>query len=708
MNLNFPSIRTLFRAEMRMVLRDRRLLVTSILLPMLLTPLLFLGSSRGIKHREKKLEAMVCRYAVTGPQAAKVRELLKATRERIDRSPENKESKGTFKFEEVAGTNASAALAKGDIHIVLEGLDPADAAPKTKAKQPRSEDEDKDENDTKRNGLFTVRIVYRGNRDESASCMSRMQAALRDTRLAQRAELLKARGFPVPPAEMAVVTEKDVAIKGQVAGLALGRGLTVFLLLFILSSGAVVATDSLAGEKERGTLETLLTTGMRRVEIIAAKHVLILAVALLVTLVQVANLLVYAQLKLLPMPGNAASAISPGKAILLFLLFLPLAALAGSVLLLISGRAKTYKEAQIYFFPVFLIALLPALAPFLPGLSLRSAIVLLPVANIALAVKEILSGVFNWPMIALSWIFTAAAAAWATRASVRLLSEERLIIPAQTDVTEFTGGPALFERHVLGWFAVLWAVLLLVNNYLEKADVRAQLFVNLAVLFFGATCLMIWRYRLEPRVALALRAPKPAIWLGVVLAVPGGLLSAYGLARLANLFVPVPEKMFEDFRESVMPPGISLAQLLFFLAVMPGLFEEVAFRGLLLHGLRRKFHPAALALVVGLVFGLFHMALFRLAATAWLGVLLAAVTLLTGSLYPAMVWHCLSNAASILAARSQVPLEELDPVSYAAGGVMLLAAFWVIWRNRTPYPGLRPWSRGKPKENQTNENRKSG
>ena len=52
-------------------------------------------------------------------------------------------------------------------------------------------------------------------------------------------------------------------------------------------------------------------------------------------------------------------------------------------------------------------------------------------------------------------------------------------------------------------------------------------------------------------------------------------------------------------------------------------------------------------------------------------------------------------AGALAAAKQQIPLTELDPVHYLAGALILAAAFWIIWRNRTPYPGLRPWGRSE-------------
>jgi hypothetical protein len=80
MRLNFFIVAILFWMELRMVLRDRRMLITSLVLPLLVTPFMFLASSRTIKQREQALEHLTYRYAVTGSEAATVRSLLAATR----------------------------------------------------------------------------------------------------------------------------------------------------------------------------------------------------------------------------------------------------------------------------------------------------------------------------------------------------------------------------------------------------------------------------------------------------------------------------------------------------------------------------------------------------------------------------------------------------------------------------------------------------
>ena len=711
MRLDRTTVGTLFRTELRTVLRDRRTVIMSIVLPLLVMPLMLYAGRWSEQRRARRLEGTTYTYVVTGSHAAAARAAIAAAPAKPADAGSTREPV-VSSYEERQADDPAAALERAEIHFYLEAVAGEEALlrPRGDGTEPKVEaaadadagddttatDEDEDADAEQREerplaGVPAITIVYRADRDPSETGARSMRNKLRDARHELRNVTLRAHGLPVAPESVGAVATADVATAAEVTGLQLGRFVTLFLLMFILSGGAVVATDTLAGEKERGTLETLLTTAVSRREVIVAKHLLILAVALLITLIQVGNLLFYIGFKLIPAPENFAAAITPQRAALLLVLYFPVVALASSVLLLTSGRAKTYKEAQLYFFPVFLLGMVPALAPMLPGVTLRSAIVLVPIANLAVAVKEVLVGTPDWPMIAVAWAVTAGVAMWVAWLAERTLSTERLITAADVGAEEFRGGPALFPRHVLRWFAVLWATMFVVaSNMGEHADLRLQLLINLGVLFVGGSFLMIRRYRLDPREALALRAPRPAVWLAVVIGAPAGLLTATGVFRLVSLVFPVPQKMLEAFGQGLMPDSIPFWQLVLLLTVAPGICEEIAFRGVLLHGLRRRFHPVVLALVVGAIFGMFHVSLFRIVPTAFLGVLLAAVTLLTGSIFPAMLWHALNNALGVLGGHFGVALHDLDAWLYLAAAAILALAFWIIWRTRTPYPDLRP------------------
>jgi len=316
--------------------------------------------------------------------------------------------------------------------------------------------------------------------------------------------------------------------------------------------------------------------------------------------------------------------------------------------------------------------------------------VIVPLANVSVAVREILVGKFDWPMIGLTFVAMATAAFWTVRASARMLSQERLITSSEADVADFAGGPALFPKRVLRWYALLGVILISVAlNVPQLATLRRQVLFNELVLFLAGPLLMIWRYRLNLKEALAFRTVKPAVWLAALLIIPSGNLVGIGVFRLADLVIPVPRQMLEQFGQELTPPGMPMWQIILLLAVLPGICEEIAFRGTLLYGLRRKFRPAGLAVVVGLIFGLFHVALFRIIPTGFMGVVLTAIALFTGSIFPGMVVHAGNNAFAFWAGRQGYPLAGLNWPLYLAALAIFGLSFYILYRNRTPYPDLR-------------------
>ncbi|MBN1425942.1 CPBP family intramembrane metalloprotease [Candidatus Fermentibacteria bacterium] len=664
-------IKAICRAEFTMLLRDRRTIVVSIVLPLFITPLLMFGSRWVQERRERRLATMDVRYAVTGSAHELAHDLI-ARAAAADTA-------GLLLLQ-TATSDPAQSLAEGELDLFVEALSPGEAWRDT------TERDEISRGDTA--AVPTLILHFREDRDTSERGARMLRRHFDELRRAHRVEMLESRGL----AEMigfGVVERHDLAGARQVAGLHIGRYLVLFVMLFMLSGGSVVAVDTLAGEKERGTLETLLTTAASRADIVAAKHLVILAVALIIAVIQSLNFLAYVALKLIPLPQGFVLDVPPEVTALIFVLLIPLAALVSGVLLLTSGYARSYKEAQLYFFPVLLIGIVPAVAPFLPGLSLRSAAVLVPIANIALAIKEVLVGRYDWPFIVAAWAVTAAAAWYVRRLAERVLSTERLIVPTVGESGQ-RSGEAVFTRRVLPAFAIMWAVFFIFASNVEgRMDLRIELLVNLVVIFFGGSLLLIRMHRLSARRVFAFRPVRAWVWPLVAIGAPAGLLAAAGVFRLASLVLPVPKEMLEAFGKGLMPEEIPFWQLVLFIAVLPGVFEELTFRGTLLYGLRKSLHPVPLVLVVGAVFGLFHVALFRIVPTAFIGIVLSGVTLLTGSVFPAMLWHALNNGLSIALGHFELDLAELTTLHYAGAALILLAVFAALWRIRTPYPELR-------------------
>jgi len=654
------------------------------------------------RTEERRLVETVYEYALVGDEAEWGREIVAAALELEANDPDT--SRAPVRFEEQQVVDADSLLIASGIHLVVEALSP-NAYTRIRAQEAAADSSDAEEDtaedieveETEEEDAFselpTLRLRYRAQSDFSRNASNRLSARIVELRSQLRDSLYRSRGFPIMLEQIAFVETENTASAEKEGGALLGLALTPFLLLLMLTGGSIMAVDAISGEKERGTLETLLTTAAARSDIVKAKLLGIIAVGIAVAVINILNLLVYVVLGVVDLPENFAVALSAVDLVLLLVLFLPLTVLISSSLLLLSGYAKSYKEYQIYFFPLFLVFLVPSLAGMLPGMELRSVIALVPIAGIGVAVREIMVAQYDWLFLMLAFASTGGAAVWAARLTERTLSIERLISQSDLDEADLVGGPALFPRHVLRWFGVMWVIFLIVSLWFgEDLGVRGQLLVNLVFIFLGGSLLMVRRYGLDPRTAFALRPVHPLVWLAVLIGAPAGYIVGIGLAGLVNTYVfPVPQNVLEAFGDTLLGDEMPLWQLLFFLTIMPGILEELAFRGVLLHGLRKMLGPVGICLLVGAIFGIFHVSLFRLVPTAYLGMIFAAVVLLTGSIFPVMLWHFANNAIGLVPAHMGWVTEDtvVPWWGYALGLLGLLISFGIIWIVRTPYPDLK-------------------
>ncbi len=222
---------------------------------------------------------------------------------------------------------------------------------------------------------------------------------LRDAKLAEvGATTPEARQLLLEP--MAVV-DRGTASAREVAGEAAGSMLPYIFIMFALLGALYPAIDLGAGEKERGTLETLLLAPVRRRDIVIGKFLVIFGAGVVSATLVVITLTVWIAVKMESVaggPGELLSTISPIDMFLAWVVVLPITAVFAAILLSISIYAKSFKEAQSYSAPLQILAILPAMAPMLPGVELGWGTAMIPVTNVSLAIKEIIKGTID-PMM---------------------------------------------------------------------------------------------------------------------------------------------------------------------------------------------------------------------------------------------------------------------------------------------------------------------
>lgn len=626
--------------ELRGLLRDRKTVVLTVLLPLLVMPLLVFGTRKLEAQRDEEDRARVFGYAIDERDAAWIAQALA---EGLRALPELERPQ----LREVSRDDPTM-----DVSVAV-GRD---------------------------SEVATIELAYHGNVHQSRLAMEGMSRALAAARKGRVVAALHDAGFPGDPATFVVVTERDVASAIHRAGARLGTWLTPVLVMMLMFGGQLAALDTLAGERERGTLETLLTTAVDRGDVVLGKWLTVFVVALINASMSFLSLWAYARWGAVESLPDASIALTPSMWVWLALLCGALAWLVSAVLLAVSGTARTYKEAQLYVGVATLALAMLGAASLLGSLRWQLAFAFLPVANVSLAVREVLAGRPDALLLVVTIAVDLAVGGALARWVVRALHEERLIV-GTVDVGTLRGEAAL-RRATPAWVAGTWAIFMLGALLWPGLDLRLQLLFNLVGLMLAGSLILALRQRVALRELWGLRWPNPWAFLGVVLGVPSGLVLVGGLARLLEPYVGMPTRMQTELEALFLGADLPLWQQLLWMAVLPGVCEELYFRGFLMFGLRDRLRPVARCLVVAAIFGAFHLMLSRLLPTATLGVFLGATRLLAGSTIPAIAWHALHNGAALGLSSVGDESVTFPAWAYAIAVVGLVTAFAVLWRFR--------------------------
>jgi sodium transport system permease protein len=252
-------------------------------------------------------------------------------------------------------------------------------------------------------------------------------------------------GMPATLVKPFEVKPENVAPPEKVGGNIVG-GIIPYLFILLCFTGAMYpAMDLTAGEKERGTLETILCSPVARTDLVLGKFLLVLTTALatvVISLVSMGATFVVGGM-LLANSGAGAAAMAAAKngaaqgfslptidplgTVTVLAMVLPVAVLFAAVLMAVSLFAKTMKEAQSYVSPLIIVIILPAMMGMLPGVELNARLALVPILNLALVSKELVSGVFHWNYLALIFGSTCVYAAAALAVCVRMFNREEVL-----------------------------------------------------------------------------------------------------------------------------------------------------------------------------------------------------------------------------------------------------------------------------------------
>lgn len=320
------GILTVFRKEFFENLRDRRTIFSALLFGPLLGPLFFVLMINLMQQQAESREEEKVEIAVTGGEHAP--NLLALFAERGI----------TVKPAKLDEAGARAAITAGAHKAVV--LIPPDFPARIAAAQPAD-----------------ISLFYDRSNDMGGGAASRVRETVNDygQRIAQSRLLL--RGVDPTLLRPVAVQDIDVSTPKARAVLALGT-LTFFVILAMLTGGLYLAIDSTAGERERGSLEALLTTPLPRAHLIYGKILATttyMLISLVVTLTALSIALRFTRLE----DWGMSIDLSPQAVLAMALFTAPLSLAGAGLMTIVASFTRSFREAQTYLSFVLLVPTMP-------------------------------------------------------------------------------------------------------------------------------------------------------------------------------------------------------------------------------------------------------------------------------------------------------------------------------------------------------------
>jgi sodium transport system permease protein len=278
--------------------------------------------------------------------------------------------------------------------------------------------------------------IYEGD-IRSSFAAERVERFFRELRERTVRQRLETRNLPESLLKPFEISQKNVVPPEKVWGSVFGGLVTYMVILLSLTGAMYPAMDLTAGEKERGTMETILCSPVSRTHLVLGKFFTVLTASLAtagLSIFSMAMTILGAKTLLGGLdpqgPAMLKVTVNPKAVLAVFIMMLPIAVILSAGLLAIALLAKSFREAQTYISPLTIVVVMLAVIPALPGIELNTRLALLPIVNTSLVSKEIVTGTYHWKYIALIFASSCIYAALALGMAVMLFRREDVLFRA--------------------------------------------------------------------------------------------------------------------------------------------------------------------------------------------------------------------------------------------------------------------------------------
>ncbi|HKE28584.1 MAG TPA: ABC transporter permease subunit [Bryobacteraceae bacterium] len=387
--MNGRIVTTVYRKELLELVRDRRTVISMVVVPIVAMPLLFSVLNHFMSSNEKQADAESTTIAVSGPIAMP----------------------GLEAALKKAGFELKNAV---DLRAAVSNKDAAAAIEETRSET----------------GEPGIRIYNDDSRPASEKAGSKLHEAFDSLKDSQIRTALSAKGISEKVLEPFGVEDVDVAPQGTRGRKFLGGMLGYMVILLMFTGCMYPAVDMTAGEKERRTLEVLLASAAGRDEIVLGKILAASTAAFITATLNIFSIAISFQSGLMGQNLREVlegTRLDASTVLLLLIAVLPTAITAAAVMITISSFAKSFKEGQSYLSPLIMLVVFPAVIGMMPGMEASPRLALLPVFNVSQLIKSIFAGDYTAAAFLVSFASNLVYAAVAFAIAVRIFQREDVL-----------------------------------------------------------------------------------------------------------------------------------------------------------------------------------------------------------------------------------------------------------------------------------------
>lgn len=658
--MNNSRIFSLYKKEILDVLRDKKTLVVMILVPLFLYPGIMMISLFVMGQINKESLAKTYEIGVLADEhTEKITNLLTDDKDELE-----------YNFHVIEYDNRETAiesLKSDSIHAFIEV--------------------------TYEDDVPTYEISYSVSKNNSISAGTYAEEVLLKYKENLRREKVEAM---LPDADKVLnpiwIKLKNVASNEASIGSIIGMILPMILITSILLGAIYPAIDVTAGERERGTLETLMTVPVRISEIMIGKFMAVATIAVFSALLNLGSMLLvglymFDSIKLMSGADFTMNITDFIPSVLVMLVCLPVFALfVSAVCLCICIFAKSFKEANNYSTPILLVFMFASMAGMLPNMELNLTTALIPIVNVALLIKAVFVLQFDWTAILIvmvSSVLYSLASIWIMS---KLFSSEAVLFgEGFNSIRLFESRKNMKRGQIpgIGDNILMFGLMLLVMLYLSTTLLMRFGIWGTAVcqaMILLVPLIYAWYMKADMKKLFSLKLPS--VWHligGIFLWIGMFAFDQIVLTLLAQVF-PDMVQTSETLNSTILDSGFIPAFIV--ISIAPAIAEEFAFRGFLFGSLKVKYKPWIAIVVSALAFGIYHMNLLQFFGGTIMGCALGFACFASESIWIGVMMHFINNGLSVILnynpeILSKIPI--LGNESYGVSDYLIFAAFAVVF-----------------------------